>query len=106
MMFLLLFEEFLIPWLLLIAITITVAIAVSITIAITVAVAVTMVAYISTIEDQRHILQFTSLVDILDLRQHTTVELSGTYDEDGKVGNTVGNSSIGNHTVRHVSIRI
>ena len=55
-----------------------------------------------TIQDNGHVLELAGTVNLFQIGQHTAVEAVGTDNENGKVGNSVGDGRIGNDTYRYV----
>ena len=56
----------------------------------------------STVEDDRHIRQDVLIIEVLQLRQSTTVKAACSQDEDRQVGDTVRNSCVSYATEGHV----
>ena len=56
---------------------------------------------IGTVEHQRHVIEFLLLVEVFQVGQLTAVQLAGTDDEHGEVGNAVGNGGVGNDAHGH-----
>lgn len=78
---------------------------VTVAIAITIAVTVTAIAYLmgnGSVQDEGHVVQLLAAVDLFEFRQHAAVEFTYPYHEDGEVGNSVGDGSIGDDSYRYV----
>ena len=61
-----------------------------------------MMFRIHTVQYHCHIGEALFLVQRLNLRQLTTIQLTGTCNKDCQVGNAIDNGSIGNDTHRHI----
>ena len=77
-------------------------IAIAVTITVAIAVTVAIVAYRSAVQNQRHVVQLLAAVKLFQIGEHATVEPADTDDEDGQIGNAVGNGCIGNDSYRHI----